>query len=35
MGLERLPSLKYYSGLKQESGFILGLNAAKITAYIK
>ncbi len=34
-GLERLPPLKYYSVLKQESGFTLELNAAKITDYIK
>ncbi len=32
--LERLPFLKYYNALKQESRFTLGLNAAKNTHYI-
>ncbi len=34
-GLKRLPSLKYYNVLKWEIKFTLGLNADKITDYIK
>ncbi len=34
-GLQRLPSLKYYIVLKQESIFTIGLDASKITDYIK
>ncbi len=34
-GLQRLPTLKYYNVLKQESRFTVGLNAAKNRHYIK
>ncbi len=34
-GLQRLPFLRYYNVLKWGSRFTLGLNAAKITDYIK
>ncbi len=33
--LQRLPCLKYYNVLKWGSRFTLGLDAAKITNYIK
>ncbi len=35
MGLQRLPCFKYYNALKWETRFTLGLEAAKITDYIK
>ncbi len=34
-GFQRLPYLKYYNVLKQESRFTLGLDAAKIIDYIE